>query len=171
MKRLTAVLAALVVATLFASCNYARLLRPRALKQLNPRVVEMVNYLPDVDDPNERIIARLFAHGGLSHAELGEDGVFRDRVRVPRDEFIWYPAIVVMKRAGELELEFSNEDVSFHIAFLPNHGAREVLQLPSETAGRPHQTRPAGTLLVRMPGGQSCGPGDAGPHHRRRRGT
>lgn len=136
MKRLTGVVVALAVATLLAACNYARLLRPRALKQLNPRVVEMVNYLPDVDDPNERIIARLFAHGGLSHAELGDDGIFRDRVRVPRDEFIWYPAIVVMKQAGELELEFSNEDVSFHIAFLPNHGEREVLQLPSQTAGR-----------------------------------
>src|SRR5688500_878658 len=85
-----------------AGCDYVRLLRPSVLKQLNPRVVRMVNYLPEVDDPNEAIVARLFAHGGLSHAEEGNDGVFRDRVRVPENEYIWQPAIVVMKRAGEL---------------------------------------------------------------------
>ena len=117
-------------------CDYVRLLRPSALKQLNPRVVRMVNYLPKVDDPNEAIVARLFAHGGLSHARAGSDGVFRDRVRVPKDEYIWYPAIIVMRRAGELELEFQNEDRGFHIAFLPSVGERQVLELPSGTAGR-----------------------------------
>jgi len=122
--------------TALGGCEYVRLLRPRALKQLNPRVVRMVNYLPEVDDPNEAIVARLFAHGGLSHADLGRDGVFRARVRVPKDEYIWYPAIVVMRRAGELELEFQNEDQAFHIAFLPSVGERQVLELPSGTAGR-----------------------------------
>jgi PQQ system protein len=127
-------LGALTIA--LGGCEYVRLLRPRALKQLNPRVVRMVNYLPEVDDPNEAIVARLFAHGGLSHADLGRDGVFRVRVRVPKDEYIWYPAIVVMPRAGELELEFQNEDQAFHIAFLPSVGERQVLELPSGTAGR-----------------------------------
>lgn len=122
--------------TALGGCEYVRLLRPRALKQLNPRVVRMVNYLPEVDDPNEAIVARLFAHGGLSHADLGRDGVFRVRVRVPKDEYVWYPAIVVMRRAGELELEFQNEDQTFHIAFLPSVGERQVLELPSGTAGR-----------------------------------
>lgn len=117
-------------------CDYARLLRPRVLKQLNPRVVRMVNYLPEVDDPNEAIVGRLFAHGGLSHAKEGDDGVFRDRIRVPENEYIWQPAIVVMKRAGELELEFQNEDVSVHMAFLPNTGERETLVLPIHSAGR-----------------------------------
>jgi len=57
-------------------------------------------------------------------------------VRVPKDEYVWYPAIVVMRRAGELELEFQNEDQAFHIAFLPSVGERQVLELPSGTAGR-----------------------------------
>ena len=76
-----------------SGCDYVRLLRPSVLKQLNPRVVRMVNYLPKVDDPNEAIIARLFAHGGLSHADLGRDGVFRDRIYVPTNEYVWQPAI------------------------------------------------------------------------------
>lgn len=117
-------------------CDYVRLLRPSVLKQLNPRVVRMVNYLPKVDDPNEAIVARLFAHGGLSHAELGSDGIFRDRIYVPANEYVWQPAIVVMPRAGELELEFHNNDESVHIAFLPSTGEREMLVLPVKSGGR-----------------------------------
>ena len=117
-------------------CDYVRLLRPKVLKQLNPRVVRMVNYLPEVDNPNEAMVARLFAHGGLSHANEGGDGVFRSRIRIPENQYIWEPAIVVMKRAGELELEFQNEDVSVHMAFLPNTGERETLVLPIHSGGR-----------------------------------
>src|SRR5688572_13274250 len=100
----------IVGVALLTGCEYVKLLRPNVLKQLNPRVVGLVNYLPEVDDPNKAIVARLFAHGGLSHADRGADGVFRDEIRVPRDEYMWYPAIVVMKGVGELELEFQNDD-------------------------------------------------------------
>ncbi len=125
------------LAVTLSGCEYVRLLRPSVLKQLNPRVVRLVNYLPEVDDPNEEIIARLFAHGGLSHAKLGRDGVFRDRIRVPRGEYIWQPAIIVMPRGGELELDFYNEDpYSHHAAFLPSVGDRQMLMLPIQTRGR-----------------------------------
>lgn len=129
-----AVLAALTIPV--AACDYLRLLRPSVLKQLNPDVVRLVNTLPDVDDPNEAIVARLFAHGGLSHAEEGDDGVFRDEVWVPENEFIWTPAIIRMEHGGELELEFHNTDQTFHIAFMPSNPERQVLQLPMRTAGR-----------------------------------
>ena len=115
-----------------AGCGYVKLLRPSVLKQLNPRVVALVNELPAVDDPNEDIVARLFPHGGLSHAKLGSDGV----IRVPKNEYIWEPSVIVMEHAGEMELEFSNEDQGLHIAFLPSVGERQVLELPVHTAGR-----------------------------------
>jgi hypothetical protein len=35
-----------------SACDYASLLRPSVLEQLNPRVVRLVNDLPEVDDPN-----------------------------------------------------------------------------------------------------------------------
>jgi PQQ system protein len=126
---------ALAVFTL-AGCNYVRLLRPSVLKQLNPRVVRLVNELPAVDHQNEEIIARLFPHGGLSHAKVGADGVMRDRIRVPPNQFIWKPAIIVMEHAGDLELEFQNNDGNFHIAFLPSVGERQVVNLPMHQAGR-----------------------------------
>lgn len=119
-----------------SGCNYVRLLRPSVLKQLNPDVVRLLNELPAVDDPNEEIIARLFAHGGLSHAREGADGVMRDKIRVPKNEFIWKPAIIRMPHAGELELEFSNEDQTLHMALLPSNGQRQLLHLPMHQAGR-----------------------------------
>jgi hypothetical protein len=46
-------------------------------------VVRLVNELPEVDEPNKEIIARLFPHGGLEHARVGDDGVMHAEVRVP----------------------------------------------------------------------------------------
>ncbi len=135
-RRAGAVIVAAAVVVALTGCDYVRLLRPKVLKQLNPRVVRLVNELPEVDRPNEAIIARLFPHGGLSHAKRGSDGVFRDKIRVPRDQYIWEPSIIVMERAGELELEFQNNDQSFHIAFLPNTGERAVVELPRGHGGR-----------------------------------
>ena len=126
----------LTACLLLAACDYLRLLRPTVIEQLDGEVVDLVNYLPDVDDPNEAIVARLFAHGGLSHAEQGGDGVWRDRIRVPEDEFIWKPAVIVMERPGELELEFQNEDRHAHAAFLPHFADRQNLELPHHSAGR-----------------------------------
>ncbi len=133
--KMTAALGALL-AVLVAGCDYVRLLRPRVLKQLNPDVVKMLNELPEVDDPNEAIVARLFAHGGLSHATLGGDGIFRDEIRVPKHEYIWRPAIIVLDRGGELELDIANEDEVFHIAFLPSNGNRQLVELPMHERGK-----------------------------------
>ena len=132
----TRVAVALVALTLLPGCQYARLLRPSVLKQLNPDVVRLLNELPNVDEPNKAIIARLFVHGGLSHAELGPDGVMRDEIRVPENHLIWQPAIIVMQRGGELELDFSNDDQALHIAFMPSDGERQVLLLPMKSGGR-----------------------------------
>jgi PQQ system protein len=118
-----------------AGCAHLGLLRPNTLKQLNPRVVRLVNELHRVDNPNEDIVGRLFAHGGLTTAGRGEDGIMRAKIRVPPNQFIWEPAIVVMPQSGELELEFQNEDQALHMAFLPSNGERVLLHLPVETGG------------------------------------
>ena len=119
-----------------SGCNYVRLLRPSVLKQLNPDVVRMVNMLPAVDHPNEAIVGRLFAHGGLSHAKLGSDGVFRDKIWIPENEFIWKPAIIHIPRGGEIELEFHNTDVNLHAALVPSLQGRQAMMLPMHTAGK-----------------------------------
>jgi PQQ system protein len=128
----------MVATVVLSGCDYVRLLRPNTLKQLNPRVVALVDELPSVDQPNKEIVGRLFAHGGLGHAEDGADGMMHARMWVPPQQYMWYPAIIVMPHAGELELEIANEDQNFHIAFMPSNGERQVLELPSHTRGRAH---------------------------------
>jgi PQQ system protein len=138
-----AVLACAVVVS-SAGCDYLRLLRPNTLKQLNPRVVRLVDELPNVDAPNKEIVGRLFAHGGLSTATTGADGVMRDRIRVPEGQLMWYPSIIVMEHGGDLELEFQNQDNGTHMAFLPNDGERMTLNLPRHQGGiaRIHLSQP-----------------------------
>ena len=135
-RSVPSVAASLALLLTLTGCEYFKLLRPNALKQLSPDMVRLVNYLPDVDDPNEAIVARLFAHGGLSHADEVRDGVMRDEIWVPKNEFIWRPSIIVMDEPGELVLDIHNTDQNFHIAFMPSNGVRQVLELPRETAGR-----------------------------------
>jgi len=119
-----------------AGCEYVRLLRPSVLKQLNPRVVRLVNELPATDSPNEALIGRLFAHGGAADARVGTDGVMRVAVRVPKNEYLWEPAVIIMPRGGELEVDVSNEDQVDHAAFLPSIGGRQLLWTPTHTHGR-----------------------------------
>jgi PQQ system protein len=126
----------LLTASILSSCEYLRLLRPSVLKQLNPDVVRLVNELPAVDDPNGRVVARLFAHGGLSHARLGSDGVYRDVVTIPENQFIWRPAIIHMPQGGELEIEVHNTDQTLHAIFAPSNPDRQAMMLPMHTAGR-----------------------------------
>lgn len=117
--------------------DYFRLLRPSVLKQLDPQVVKLVNELPEVDKQNKDIIGRLFAHGGLAHAEEGSDGVMRVDVRAPDGELIWTPAIVVMPRPGELEVELFNDDPYIHhAAILPSNGDKQFVMLPIHSRGR-----------------------------------
>jgi PQQ system protein len=129
-------LVTMVLPLALASCTYAGLLRPNVLKQLTPPVAELVNELPRVDRQNEDIVGRLFAHGGLGHAKLDGDSVMRIVVRVPPDQLIWQPAVIVMPRSGILEIEFQNEDHLRHAALLPSDGDRMLLILPMRTGGR-----------------------------------
>lgn len=136
MRRTVSAVLLLTVAASLSGCEYARLLRPGVLKQLNPDVVRLVNTLPDVDEPNKAVIARLIGHGGLARATEGADGVFRARVHVPPGQFIWRPAAILMPRGGDLELELHNADPrSLHAAILPSNAGQQFITLPIHTGG------------------------------------
>jgi PQQ system protein len=139
MHRRAAVLALFLPA--LSACGVLRLLRPRVLEQLTPPVVELVDYLPNVDQPNRAVLARLFATGGLTRAHLGPDGIMRDSIRIRLDQLIYEPSIIVMPRGGELEISVTNEDETVHLLFLPSNGERQILILPQ---------RKGGTIRVRL---------------------
>lgn len=132
---LRAIPLAILVAAL-AGCEYIRLLRPAVLEQAEPPVVRLVNHLPQVDRPNEAVIARIYATGGLSRAEVDDDGTMRDEMWAYPSQLIWTPAIIVMPQGGELELTVHNPDKTAHAALMPNNGAKKLLQLPPRTSGR-----------------------------------
>ena len=139
-RRATAAAFALGVVLTTGGCEYVRLLRPSVLKQLNPRVVRLVNELPATDQVNEALIGRLFAHGGAADARPGADGVMRVRVNVPPDKYLWEPAVIIMPRGGELEMEFTNPDRVLHAAYLPSNGGRQMLWIPEQQGGRARLT-------------------------------
>jgi PQQ system protein len=117
-------------------CNYLALLRPSVLRLLNPRMVALVNELPNVDHQNKEIIGQLFAQGGLGHAVDGQDGVMHITIHIPDGHLLWEPAVIVMPHIGKLQLEFHNNDQYFHLPYLPSNGDRQLLELPTHTAGR-----------------------------------
>jgi PQQ system protein len=125
-----------LVAVVVTGCEYVRLLRPAVLEQAEPPVVRLVNHLPRLDRPNEALVSRIYASGGLSFAELGDDGVMRVEVWARPEQLIWTPAIVVMPRGGEIELTFHNPDRTHHAAFMPSNGGHKLLELPPKTSGR-----------------------------------
>jgi PQQ system protein len=124
-----------LAAAVLSGCSYVGLLRPSVLQQLDPGVVALVNELPNLDHPNKAIVAKIYALGGLAHAQEGADGVLRAHVRAPLNEYIWQPAFIVMPREGELELTFENHDQHFHMALLPSNGDRRLLHLPIGEGG------------------------------------
>ncbi|HLL29888.1 MAG TPA: MSMEG_3727 family PQQ-associated protein [Allosphingosinicella sp.] len=123
------------LALALAGCEYAGLLRPNVLAQVDPEMAALLNELPKLDEPNEALIGRLFATGGASRVSVGDDGVMRDKIRVPKDEYLWYPAIIIMPRGGTLELDITNEDQRPHAIFAPSNGERQVMELPAATRG------------------------------------
>lgn len=125
----------LVLLLPLAACQHVQMLRPAVLSQLDRDVAALVNYLPEIDHPNEATLGRLIGTGGLVRAEDDGDGTLRARVRIPPRQLIWKPSVVVMPRGGTLELVFSNEDEETHQALLPSDGGKELLTVLPRTAG------------------------------------
>ena len=84
--RLRAALALGAASLFLTGCEYLGLLRPSVLGQVDPEMATLLNELPNLDEPNEALIGRLFATGGGSRAVMGKDGIMRDRIRGPKDE-------------------------------------------------------------------------------------
>lgn len=88
-----------------------------------------------LDKQNKAALGRLLGTGSLGHAEEGPDGRMRAKVRIPLDELIWEPSILVMPRSGDLDLEITNDDQNTHCALLPSNGDEQFIWLPNLSRG------------------------------------
>jgi PQQ system protein len=91
--------------------------------------------LPGVDRQNGATLGRLVAQGGFENAQEGPDGRMRGRVRIPPDELVWDPSILVLPHGGDLELEVVNDDENTHCALLPSNGDNQFIWLPNNSRG------------------------------------
>lgn len=73
--------------------------------------------------------------GRMGHAEENGDGRLSATVRIPLDELVWEPSILVLPRGGELELELINDDQNTHCALLPSNGDNQFIWLPNNSRG------------------------------------
>lgn len=99
-------------------------------KQLSQVVSEL-----GLDKQNGGTIGRLLNHGGLGHVEEESDGRMKIQVSIPEDELTYSPSIIVMPHAGELEIEFFNDDKNTHCAMVPSNGGYKWIGLPNFSTG------------------------------------
>jgi PQQ system protein len=124
-----------VLACALGACEYVKMLRPNVLAEVDPEMAVVINELPNLDEPNEALIGRLYATGGAMRAKIGPDGIMRTRMRIPRNEMLFYPSIVILPRGGTFEIDVTNEDQQDHGLYLASNGERQVTMLPAGTRG------------------------------------
>ncbi|MDQ4062739.1 MAG: copper oxidase [Actinomycetota bacterium] len=100
-------------------------------KQLSEVVSEL-----GLDKQNSGTIGRLLNHGGLGQVQEGSDGRMSIQVHIPEDELTYSPSIIVMPHAGELEIEFFNDDTNTHCAMVPSNGDYQWIWLPNFSTGK-----------------------------------
>ncbi len=88
-----------------------------------------------LDGQNRTTLGRMLGTGRVGHAEEGADGVMRATVRIPEDELIWDPAILVFPHGGQVELTLINDDKNTHCALLPNNGDPKLIWLVNHSKG------------------------------------
>ncbi|MDL5156253.1 MSMEG_3727 family PQQ-associated protein [Actinomycetospora termitidis] len=91
-----------------------------------------------LDGQNRATLGRMLGTGEIGYAEEGDDGVMRASVRIPEDELVWEPAILVFPHGGRIELTITNDDKNTHCALLPCNGDPKLIWLVNHSRGVAH---------------------------------
>jgi PQQ system protein len=89
----------------------------------------------DLDRQNGAALGRILGRGSIGHAEEGPDGSMHATIRIPPDELVFEPGILVLPHAGEVELELINDDLNTHCAVLPSNGDSQFIWLVNHSRG------------------------------------
>ena len=74
-------------------------------------------------------LGRVLSRGNVGMAEEGSDGKMHATVRIPLDELVFDPGVLILPHAGDLELEIINDDNNSHCAVLPSNGDSKFIWL------------------------------------------
>ena len=90
----------------------------------------------NLDKQNGVTLGRILGRGSVGQAEEGSDGKMRATVRIPPDELVFEPRVLIMPHGGDLELEIINDDNNSHCAVLPCNGDSQFIWLVNFSKGR-----------------------------------
>ncbi len=96
---------------------------------------EMAVDVAGLDKQNGATLGRILGRRKVGQAEEGPDGKMHATIRIPEDELVYEPGILVLPHGGELELEFINDDTNTHCAVLPSNGDYQFLWLVNQARG------------------------------------
>jgi PQQ system protein len=98
-------------------------------------VAEKSAEVPGLDKQNGATLGRILGRGRVGRAEEGPDGKMRATVRILEDELVFDPGVLVLPHAGEVEIEFFNDDKNTHCAVLPCNGDYKFIWLVNHSRG------------------------------------
>jgi len=94
--------------------------------------------MPELDKQNGTTLGRLLGRGSVGHAEEESGGRMRATIRIPVDELVFEPRVLVLPHGGDLELELINDDMNTHCAVLPSNGDSQFIWLVNHSRGKAH---------------------------------
>jgi PQQ system protein len=84
---------------------------------------------------NGTTLGRVLGRGSVGLAEEGADGRMRATIRIPEDDLVYEPRVLVLPHAGEVELTLINDDKNTHCAVLPSNGDYQFIWLVNSSKG------------------------------------
>jgi PQQ system protein len=93
-----------------------------------------------LDKQNAATLGRILGRGQIGHAYEGSDGKMRATIRIPPDELVYEPGILILPHGGDLELELINDDLNTHCAVLPSNGDSQFIWLVNQSRGKAYLT-------------------------------
>ena len=88
-----------------------------------------------LDRQNGATLGRMLGRGRVEEAEEGSDGKMRATIRIPEDELVYDPGVLVLPHGGELEIEIFNDDKNTHCAVFPCNGDYKFIWLVNHSRG------------------------------------
>jgi PQQ system protein len=91
--------------------------------------------VPGLDKQNGATLGRLLGRGSVGQGEEGAGGKMHATIRIPEDELVFEPSVLVVPHGGIVELELINDDKNTHCAVLPSNGDTQFIWLVNHSRG------------------------------------